>query len=93
MSGLSEEIEALIAIFGEDFEHKPSIWKSPCFLIKCKPVALGVEGVNVEVHLHFQLLHPYPKISPLVDIKYTKGLNGKEAEEIRAIIADVAEAR
>lgn len=47
----TQEIEALQAIYGDDFEKRPGIWNCPAFAIKVRPVCLIDEGVNAWITL------------------------------------------
>lgn len=44
---IENELEALRAIYGDDFEDRPPVWKRPCFAIKVRPTT----SVNGEVHV------------------------------------------
>ncbi len=44
---IENELEALRAIYGDDFEERPPVWKRPCFVIKVRPTT----SVNGEVHV------------------------------------------
>lgn len=48
----TQEVEALQAIYGADFEERPGIWNCPAFAIKVRPVSLIIdEGVQAWVTL------------------------------------------
>ena len=44
---IENELEALRAIYGDDFEEREPVWKRPCFCIKVKPTT----SVNGQVHV------------------------------------------
>ena len=44
---IENELEALRAIYGDDFEEREPVWKRPCFCIKVKPTT----SVNGEIHV------------------------------------------
>lgn len=44
---IENELEALRAIYGDDFNERDPVWKRPCFSIKVKPTS----SVNGEIHV------------------------------------------
>lgn len=44
---IENELEALRAIYGDDFEERPPVWKRPCFVIKVRPTT----SVNGEIYV------------------------------------------
>ena len=46
----TQEVEALEAIYGDDFALKPGVWNRPAFSIRVQPVGLE-EGVVAHVTL------------------------------------------
>ena len=45
------ELEALRAIYGDDFEDKPPVWNNPSFNIKIHPI-----GAAADIHCRFSYI-------------------------------------
>jgi hypothetical protein len=45
---IENELEALKAIYGEDFQERPPVWKRPCFCIRVKPTTSTSGAIHVE---------------------------------------------
>ena len=39
----ANEVEALQAIYGKDYESRPGVWKCPAFAIRVRPVGISLE--------------------------------------------------
>lgn len=83
------EIEALQAIYAEDFEERPEVWGNPCFAIKVKPQA--EDAVSCSVTLVVTLNKTYPKTVPRCEVTDILGLNDNEVKELKASIIKTAE--
>lgn len=46
-----QEVEALQAIYGDDFQPRPGVWNRPAFAIRIQPVSLVDEGIKAHVTL------------------------------------------
>ena len=45
---IANELEALRAIYGDDFVDQPAVWKRPCFSIRVRPTT----SINGEIHVN-----------------------------------------
>lgn len=79
-----DEVEALKAIYPEEFEHISS--KPVNFKIHVVPNPGGAGDNHVAVTLNCEFPHDYPETLPLVSIEVEKGLGKKHAEELQELV-------
>lgn len=51
---IENELEALRAIYGDDFVEREPVWKRPCFCIKVKPTTSVNGAIHVEASGKFE---------------------------------------
>lgn len=83
------EMEALQAIYADDFEEKPEVWGNPSFSIRVKPQA--EDAVSCSVTLVITLNKTYPKTAPRCEVIDVHGLGDKEVKELKVIISKTAD--
>jgi len=87
---VANEIVALRAIYGDDFEDRPDVWNNTSFAIKIRPIMYADADIHSRVSLVITLNQSYPKTVPRIELVDVKGLSTKEVEELKAQLAKVA---
>jgi len=87
---IENELEALRAIYGDDFEEREPVWKRPCFCIKVKPTTSVNGEIHVEANVKFTLVNGYPRVPPKVELEATKGLTGSDVKALNAKLVETA---
>ena len=78
---VSDEIESLKAIYGEDFEDRPlGIWDSINFVIRVR--SLASEQIYCIVYINFNLSKTYPKTPPSITFEDCKGISDSDKEKL-----------
>lgn len=85
---VSDEIEALKAIYDTDYEEREKIWNCLTFAVKIIP--LSEKEIYAYIIVKFILTKVYPKTVPTMELETCKGLSEKEQEELKKIMHNVA---
>lgn len=84
------EIEALQAIYGDDFQTEKEVWGNPSFSLRIKPIAFEPDEIFSEAKLLITYSKTYPKSAPKIDVVEHKGFSDKEKEELVRLLGVVA---
>jgi hypothetical protein len=85
---VSDEIEALKAIYDTDYEEREKVWN--CFSFAVKIIPFSDKDIYAYIIVKFILSKQYPKTVPTMEIETCKGLSEKEHEELKKIMHNIA---
>lgn len=86
---VQNELEALQAIYGDDFEFQESAWNNPCFTIKLVPNLSQVGKSELYIIVQITLLGAYPKSAPKIKIEECAGLSENDKKQLTLRINEV----
>lgn len=66
---IENELEALKAIYSDDFEERPPVWKRPCFAIRVKPTTSTSGAIHVEATCKHIIPFPFLMFTLVVAYK------------------------
>lgn len=84
------ELEALRAIYGDDFTDRPPVWKNPSFAIAIRPLGDHAQ-IFCSILLCVTLNPTYPKSAPTIELENVKGLSDSQTADLKALLAQVAQ--
>lgn len=90
-----DELEALEAIYGDEFELRKPVWHCPCFAIRAIPGSSHSQScshgnVYAHVKLVFTLSKSYPSDAPKIDVEEPKGLSDEAISELKQLVSRVS---
>eukprot|EP01031_Cornospumella_fuschlensis_P028317 gene28317-34190_t len=82
---IREEIEALQAIYDDNYFERPPVWNLPSFAIKIAPTR-DEKQEPVEAIVRFKLSTTYPKTPPTIEIESSLGLSSKDTADLMNLV-------
>ena len=77
-----DELDALHAIFADDFVNCEKVWNYPSFLIKVRPTSSQRVVTDISASVKFTLTKTYPKTPPKIEIESIEGISNSAQHEL-----------
>ncbi len=90
---LSDELEVLRSMYGDDFVEGEKIWNLPVVKITIRPLVFPKDEQFSLVVLQIKIPVKYPSVVPHIDIAQSKGLADAELQELKELMNNLAKER